>query len=259
MSEISKENKSVNIEKELGIASINDISNPMSSKVNINNNLALTHYSQEINRPKYDKDINEIIEVVRLLNNLAPLRMPIYNFNLEEINGERYFKPDGTLLLVREYDSDLIRDYYVTQLGEPCSFSISRILEHDKKTGKLRAKIEPINRKNSKVTTNITIFDAKINNKYTIMQLSDDGIVNNISEFTGKGKSFQTLFRNIETFKPARYLEGRDNKEEGFFMVDCIFDKDGNVARIKRYNSTKETSIVYTKTKKNITVKTKLA
>ena len=75
------------------------------------------------------------------------------------------------------------------------------------------------------------------------MQLSEDGIVNNISEFTGKGKSFQTLFRNIETFKPARYLEGRDNKEEGFFMIDCIFDKDGNVARIKKYSSNKETCI----------------
>ena len=88
------------------------------------------------------------------------------------------------------------------------------------------------------------------------MQLSEDGVVNNISEFTGKGKSFQTLFRNIETFKPARYLEGRDSKEEGFFMIDCIFDIEGNIARIKRYNSTKETCIEYTKTKKNVTVRT---
>ena len=222
-------------------------------------NLALTSYSQETNRPKYDKDISEIVEVVRILNNLAPLRMPIYNFNLEEINGERYYRPDNTLLLVREYDGDIIRDYYVTQKGELCSFSIKKILEHDKSTGRLRAKIEPIKRNGSRVTTNITIFDSKINNKYTIMQLSEGGIVNNISEFTGKGKSFQTLFRNIETFKPARYLEGRDNKEEGFFMVDCIFDKDGNIARIKRYNSHKETCIDYTETKKNITVKTKLS
>ena len=42
-------------------------------------------------------------------------------------------------------------------------------------------------------------------------------------------------------------------------MIDCIFDKDGNVARIKRYSSNKETCIEYTKTKKNITVKTKLS
>ena len=254
---IKKENNisaHINIEQCNDEVLYNETSNPLVGKPNTN--LALTYYSQEINRPQYDKDINEIIEIVRILNNLAPLRMPIYNFNLEEINGERYYKPDGTLLLVREYDSDIIRDYYAAPKGELCPFSISRILEHDKNTGRLRAKIEPINRKTSKVTTSITIFDTKINNKYTIMQLSDDGVVNNISEFTGKGKSFQTLFRNIETFKPARYLEGRDSKEQGFFMIDCIFDAEGNIARIKRYNSTKETCIEYTKTKKNITVRT---
>ena len=91
-------------------------------------NLALSSYSQETNRPKYDKDLSEILEVVRILNNLAPLRMPIYNFNLEEINGERYYRPDNTLLLVREYDGDIIRDYYVTQKGELCSFSIKKIV-----------------------------------------------------------------------------------------------------------------------------------
>ena len=255
MSESSKEISDILHNKEnIGKNVYNDISNPLTAKSN--SNLAITNYSQETNRPKYDKDLNEIIEIVRILNNLAPLRMPIYNFNLEDINGERYYKPDGTLLLVREYDSDIIRDYYVTQKGELYPFSISRILEHDKITGRLRAKIEPINRKTSKATTSITIFDAKINNKYTIMQLSEDGVVNNISEFTGKGKCFQTLFRNIETFKPARYLEGRDSKEQGFFMIDCIFDTEGNIARIKRYNSTKETCIEYTKTKKNITVRT---
>lgn len=234
-----------------------ETSNPLVAKMN--SNIALTNYSQEINRPKYDNDINEVLEVVRILNNLAPLRMPIYNFNIDEINGDRYYKPDGSLLLVREYDSDVIRDYYVAQPKDNCIHTVSRILEHDKTSGRLKTKIEPINRRGSRVTTNITIFDSKINNKYIIMQLSEGGIVNNISEFTGKGKSFQTLFRNIETFKPARYIEGRDNKENGFFMIDCIFDKNGNVARIKKYNSTKETCIDYTENKKNITVKTKLA
>ena len=250
MSEYIKENKNLNNPNVSGKDFFTEASNPFGTKDEIN--LALSNYSQEMNRPKYDKDINEIIEIVRILNNLAPLRMPIYNFNLDEINGDRYYKPDGSLLLVREYDSDIIRDYYVAQKKEDCPFSISRILEHDKITGRLRAKIEPINKKRSNVATNVTIFDSKINNKYTIMQLSEDGIVNNISEFTGKGKSFQTLFRNVETFKPARYLEGRDNKEEGFFMIDCIFDKEGNIARIKRYNSNKETCIEYTKNKKNI-------
>lgn len=256
MQEFKKNNVDI-VNSNSNLEFFNETSNPLAEK-NINS-IALTNFSQEINRPKYDKDLNEIIEIVKLLNNLAPIRMPIYNFNLEEINGERYYKPNGSLLLVREFDSDVIRDYYVTQPKEKCPYSISRILEHDKDTGRLRAKIEPINRSNGHLKTNITIFDVKLNNKYTIMQLAEDGIVNNITEFTGKGKSFQTLFRNIETFKPARYLEGRDDKEEGFFMIDCIFDKDGNIARIKRYNSKKETCIEYTKTKKNITVRTKLS
>ena len=156
--------------------------------------------------------------------------------------------------MVREYDSDLIRDYYVSTENKN---KISYIKEHDKRTGRLRVKIEPILREGSRSKVNITIFDEKINNKYTILQISDGGIVNNITEFSGKGKSFRTLFRNALNSKPARYMEGRDNKENGFEMVDCIFDSNGGVARIKRYNSKKEINISYTDTTKSISVKTK--
>ena len=231
-------------------------SNPMSAKVS-ESDIALTDYTQSIPRQKFDSDITEIIEIVRILNNMAPIRMPEYNFNLDEINGERYYRPDGTLLLVREYDSDVIRDYYATTADEDCEFTISRILEHEKASGRLRSKIEPITRKGSRLKTNITLFDLKVNNKYIIIQLSEGGLVNNISEFTGKGKSFQTLFRNIDTLKPARYLEGKDNKESGFEMVDCIFDSEGHVARIKRFSNKKEINIDYTEESKIITVKTK--
>ena len=231
-------------------------SNPLTERTNINS-VALTDYSQSITRPKYDKDLSEIVEIVKILNNMAPLRMPLYNFNLEEINGESYYKPDGKLLLIREYDSDVIRDYYAATPKEDSLYSVSRILEHDKLSGRLRTKIEPNKRVGSRITTNITIFDLKVNNKYIIMQLSEGGIVNNITEFSGKGKSFQTLYRNIETFKPARYLEGRDNTQEGFEMIDCVFDAEGNVARIKRYTNKKEINIDYSDNKKNITVKTK--
>ena len=72
-----------------------------------------------------------------------------------------------------------------------------------------------------------------------------------------KGKSFQTLFRNIETSKPARYLEGKDDSEKGFVMLDCLFDLNGSIARIRRYTNKKEVSIDYTENRKNITVKTK--
>ena len=227
-------------------------SNPLYAKKEILST-ALSDYSQSIPRPKYDKDVSEIIEIVRILNYMAPYRMPVYNFNIDEINGERFYRPDGTLLLVREYDTDIIRDYYAND--DNCS--VNRILEHDKLSGRLRAKIEPITRERSRLKTNITIFDEKINHKYTIMQLAEGGLVSNISEFSGKGKSFQTLFRNSDTMKPARYLEGKDNKEEGFEMLDCIFDSQGAVARIRKYTNKKEVNITYTEDKKNISIKTK--
>ena len=56
----------------------------------------------------------------------------------------------------------------------------------------------------------ITLFEYSnndeiiVNNKYILMQLTEDGYVNNISEFTGKGKSFRTLYRNIQTFKDVK-------------------------------------------------------
>ena len=228
-------------------------SNPLASHVNMSAK-SMNNYSQSVSKPRYDTDAAKIIEIVRILNNMAPIRMPVYNFNVEEINGEYYYRPDGTLLLIREYDGDIIRDYYCAKNSNTV---IDRILEHDKYTGRLRAKIEPIKRHGSRVKINIAIFDEKINNKYTIIQLSEDGIVNNFSEYSGKGKSFQTLFRNVQTFKPARYLEGRETNENGFEMIDCIFGVNGEVVRIKKYNKNREVSIDYTSRNKNITVKTK--
>lgn len=242
------------LDKDIKESSLNP-SNPLAERLG-RSNIALSDYSKSTQRPKFDSDIAEILEVVRVLNNLAPRQMPVYNFNIDEINGERYYRPDGTLLLIREWDGDIIRDYY-SSTEEYDGNHVSRILEHDKHTGRLRAKIEPITRVSSRITTNITIFDEKINNKYTLMQLSDGGIVNNITEFTGKGKAFQTLFRNITNFKPARYLEGKENKNKDFEMVDCIFDSKGAIARIKRYTNKKEVCIDYTETTKNVSVKTK--
>ena len=69
--------------------SLSRLSNPLSVEY-MNDKTALNNYSQEVPRPKYDKDIEEIAETVRILNNMAPKKMPEYNFNCEEINGERY-------------------------------------------------------------------------------------------------------------------------------------------------------------------------
>ncbi len=238
------------------ISGFEQISNPLRAYADTSKK-DLTNYSQTVPRPKYDGDTVKILEIVRILNNMVPIKMPEYNFNIDEINGERFYKPDGTLLLVRDFDSDVIRDYYYNPNYTDKKYSVSRILEHDKNTGRLKVKIEPITRKGSKLTTGISIFDEKINNKYTIIQLSDGGVVSNMSEFSGEGKSFKTLFRNINNFKPVRYLEGKDNKNTGFEMLDCLFTESGDIARIRRYTNNKEININYSDTQKNITVKSK--
>lgn len=238
--------------KESGIESFKAI-NPMqiTSK---KDNISLDNYTQTLPRPKYDEDIYSILQTVKFLNNLAPKIMPEYNFNLSEINGETYYRPDGALLLIREWDSDVVRDYYAAKDGK----TVFQILEHDKKTGRLRIKIEPPQREKSNKVS-ITIFDDKINNKYIIMQISQGGVVNNISEYSGKGKSFQTLFRNPDTMKPVRYIEGKDDPINGFTMIDCLFNNENEIVKIKKYTNKKEIDISYTKESKNITVKTKLS
>ena len=231
-------------------------SNPLKAETSYNIG-ALTENTRTMPKPNYDESTAKIIEIVRIINNMAPIRMPEYNFNIDEINGERFYKPDGELLLVRDFDSDIIRDYYYNPEFTDSKYSVARILEHNKNTGRLKVKIEPITRSGSRLKTSIAIFDEKINNKYTIIQLSEGGIVNNISEFSGKGKSFRTLFRDIYSFKPVRYLEGNDNKENGFEMIDCLFNKTGEIVRLKRYNNKKEIKIDYSNNQKNVTIKTK--
>ena len=95
------------------------------------------------------------------------------------------------------------------------------------------------------------------NDKYILIQLGEDDVVNNITEFSGNGKFFKTLFRNPYDYRPVRFLEGRDDENGNFEMIDCLFDKKGNVARIKRFTSKREVSIDYTKDTKNITVKSR--
>ena len=231
-----------------------NISKSIPAMDTMQNNSVLTSYTKTVQRPNYDADVAGIIEIVRILNNMAPLRMPIYNFDISEINGDYYYKPDGSLLLVREWDTDIIRDYYVSKTDEQ---KVDRILEHDKHTGKLRTRIEPNKREGSRVKVNITIFDEKINNKYTLMQLEETGLVVNITEFTSNGKSFQTLYRNVETFKPVRYLEGKDTPN-GFQMLDCLFDKNGSVVKLKKFTNKKEINIDYTETTKSVSVKNKI-
>ena len=40
-------------------------------------------------------------------------------------------------------------------------------------------------------------------------------------------------------------------------MIDCIFNSNGEIVRIKKYSNNREVKIDYTEDKKNISVKTK--
>ena len=250
--DLSEFNISVNSSSALN-GEATQFSNPLSGHPSAPSE-GLGNYIQNLPRPKHDNDLLEILDAVKELNNMAPVSMPEYNFNANEINGEWYNLPDGKPLLVREYDSDVIRDYYISQDNKNL---ISYIKEHDKITGRLRVKIDPIIREGCRKRTNITIFDTNVKYKYTILQLSEGGIVSSITEFSGEGKSFRTLFRNVLTLNPVRYMEGKEDKENGFEMFDCVFDSEGRLARIRRYNNKREVNINYTDTTKSISVKTK--
>lgn len=198
-----------------------------------------------------EKEIGKILEVIQILNSMVPITFPQYNFNPDEINGEYYYKPDGTLLLIREYEKDIIRDYYYDKDNN----TISRIQEHDKNNGRIKAKIDPAKKKNKNTKFSITIFDEKINNKYMIIQVAENGVVSSFSEFCSTGQSFKTLFRDTSTSKPVRYLTGGDNINGKFEMFDCILDAEGKIARIKQYTSTHEVNINYVNKQKIVKVK----
>ncbi len=231
-------------------------SNPLSERAEIST-LALSDYNQVVPKPRFDKDALEIVEFARVLNNLAPIRIPVPSFRLDEINGDRIYNEDGTLSLVREYDNDVIREFY--PLPEPAEngVDIEKIYEINKNSGKILLIIEPIKRQGSRLKTNITFLNSEVNDKYILVQLGEDSIVNNITEFSGNGKYFKTLFRNPYDYRPVRYLEGRDDPNGNFEMIDCLFDKIGNIARIKRFTNKKEVRIQYTDDTKNITVKSR--
>ena len=110
-----------------------------------------------------EKEIGKILEVIQILNSMVPITFPQYNFNPDEINGEYYYKPDGILLLIREYEKDIIRDYYYDKDNN----TISRIQEHDKNNGRIKAKIDPAKKKNKN-------------------EISDDGVV----ELNGEEDSY---------------------------------------------------------------------
>ena len=76
----SKQQKDQTIQKSY----YSEASNPLKSKFD-NSKICLSDYTQEIPRPRFDSDLSSVSELIRVFNNMAPQKMPEYNFNINEI------------------------------------------------------------------------------------------------------------------------------------------------------------------------------
>ena len=194
-----------------------------------------THTS--VNPSSINIDEVSIKHMAGFLNNIAPKEMPIYNFNIDCVNGERYYKPDGTLLFTRYIKGDVIKDYYYKENFDNPNYTISQILERNRITGRLKVKVEPVLKYNELHRVNIIIFDSKINHKYAMLQLTNTGVVTSISEISNNGSAFKTIFRNQETGKPTRYIEGHDGQDGVFEIKDYVFNELMEIVQTRTYKN----------------------
>ena len=194
-----------------------------------------THTS--VNPSSINIDEASIKQMAGFLNNIAPKEMPIYNFNIDCVNGERYYKPDGILLFTRYIKGDVIKDYYYKENPDNPNYTISQILERNRITGRLKVKVEPVLKYNELHRVNIIIFDSKINHKYVMLQLTNTGVVTSISEISNNGSAFKTIFRNQETCKPTRYIEGHDGQDGIFEIKDYVFNELMEIVQTRTYKN----------------------
>ena len=228
--------------------------NPLRLKANLSSLAAFSSYNQVSIKPKFDYDSMEILTKVDALSKLIPQDMHIpYSFNLNEINGERIVGKDGNLVSIREYDNEIIRDYIPSKDGE----KISQIIERDRNNGAIISKIERIQKENSNDKINITVYDDKINDKYTMFQI-ENGNVAGITEFFADGKKFRTLLKDTLTNKPQRYMEAKEDENGDFVFTDAKLDSIGEVNEIKKVSPNKEVCIRYEGVQKIVDVKQKI-
>ena len=249
-----KANVAYNKEVEQNLQS--DSPNPLRLKANLSSLTALSNYNQVLLIPQNDEDSSKIMQCAEALNNIAPGRIVLpHSYNTDEINGEYIYRDDGTLFCIREYSNETFTDYYPLKTGS----TIERIEVRDKNSGEIIAKYSPQESKDGIIKTNITIFDAKINNKYTMFQAEEDGTISSITEFSGDGNSFKTLFRNPDTHIPVRYIDAKETSDGEFSLTDARFDKRGKVLEIRNIKGDKEVNINYIGNKKSISVKTDIS
>lgn len=206
----------------------------------------LANYNQVLVKPKFDKDSSEVMNNVAYLNSITPMRFRLpQSFKIDEINGESFYNPDGTLAFISEYREDSIRNYYPAKEVKDDRISVEMIEELDKETGRMIAKYEPAVRKEGTLKTNITVFDEKQNNKYILFQTEEDGLVESTTEFSGEGKSFRALMRDPDTTVPVRYMEMKENEAGELSVTSCKFDSAGKLTEIKRNTAFGEVLIQY--------------
>ena len=245
---------SVQYNKEVEQNLISESPNPLRLKANLSSLSALSNYNQVIVRPKFDKDSMYVLTRIDELNKVTPSKLELpYSFDMNSINGERFYDKSGKLLYIREFGGDFARDYYPAE----DSTRIEKIFERDKESGALISKIERNIRDDGTAKTIVTIFDEKLNNKYTIFQVGEDGTISSVTEFSGKGKDFRTLFRNPYNSQPVRYIEARETDEGDFEFLDATLNSNQQVSEIKRTSASKEVNIKYTGAQKIIDVKQK--
>ena len=187
---------------------------------------------------KFDREISEILKNIKEMVYFHPKKINLpYSFLIQEINGERFFDENNNLILIREYETDSIREYYPAK----DSNYISSIVETDKTTGEIISKIEPTIISNDEIKFSLIIFDQKINHKYTIYKVESSGVISSITDFFENNSHFRALLKNKNTSSPEKYIESKTNENGELEIVECKLNP--LIQEIKHTTSTKKISI----------------
>lgn len=245
---------SVSYNKKVELANQDNPPNPMRLKANLSSLAALSNYNQISIKPKFDYDSVEVLTKVDALSKLIPQNMHIpYSFKLADINGEQIYAKDNQLACIREYDNEIVRDYIPSKKAG----DVAQIIERDRNSGEVISKIERSQKEGSENKINITVYDDKLNDKYTMFQI-EDGAVSSITEFSANGKNFRTLIRDTYNNKPQRYMEAKEDSEGEFIFTDAMLNSKCEVSEIKKVSANKETCIKYDGVQKIVDVKQKI-
>ena len=245
---------SVSYNKKVELANQDNPPNPMRLKANLSSLAALSNYNQISIKPKFDYDSVEVLTKVDALSKLIPQNMHIpYSFKLADINGEQIYAKDNQLACIREYDNEIVRDYIPSKKAG----DVAQIIERDRNSGEVISKIERSQKEGSENKINITVYDDKLNDKYTMFQI-EDGAVSSITEFSANGKNFRKLIRDTYNNKPQRYMEAKEDSEGEFIFTDAMLNSKCEVSEIKKVSANKETCIKYDGVQKIVDVKQKI-